>query len=136
MPVLLIRDGQESSALGEGLTAAGAQVTQIEVATRVVDAHARLSVERRLRDRQIDAIVLASSSAAEALAAGGLAVPESVPLIAIGPATAATAERLGLPRARVPDGSGVDALVAVLMADFAAASGGEVARPRACGSQD
>jgi uroporphyrinogen III methyltransferase/synthase len=137
MPVLLIRDGQEASALGEGLTAAGAEVTQIEVATRVVDAHARLGVERRLRDGQIDAIVLASSSAAEALAAARIGALHSVPFIAIGPATAATAERLGLPAARVPNGSGVNALVAELMADFAAAPAREsAARPRASGSQD
>ncbi|MSR36968.1 MAG: hypothetical protein EXR95_10085 [Gemmatimonadetes bacterium] len=62
----------------------------------------------------MDAIILPSSSAAEALVAGGLTVPAGMTLFAIGPATAATARRVGLPVARVPRGSGVDGLVAEL----------------------
>jgi uroporphyrinogen III methyltransferase/synthase len=119
LPVLVVRDGQETSALGEGLTAAGAQVTEIEVATRIVDTHARGLVERAIREDRIDAVVLPSSSAAEALTSAGVSVPASVAVIAIGPATGATAERLGLPAARVPEGAGVDGLVSELVAAFA-----------------
>jgi uroporphyrinogen III methyltransferase/synthase len=137
LPVLLIRDGQETSALGEGLTAAGAEVTQIEVATRVVDGHARPSVERALKAGRIDAVVLPSSSSAEALIAAGLTVPEAVSVIAIGPTTAATADRLGLPSASVPEGAGVDGLVAELVAALARVPAGERAeRSRASGSSD
>jgi uroporphyrinogen III methyltransferase/synthase len=137
LPVLLVRDGQETSALGEGLAAAGADVRQIEVATRIVDAHARVSIERGVSAGSVDAIVLPSSSAVEALVGGGLAVPDAVSVIAIGPATAATAGRLGLPAARVPSGAGVDALVAELVAAFAAVSPSEgTERPRASASSD
>jgi uroporphyrinogen III methyltransferase/synthase len=132
LPILLIRDGQETSALGEGLTAAGATVTQIEVATRVVDAHARSSVARALDAGRIDAVVLPSSSAAEALVGTGVTVPASVAVVAIGPATAATAGRLGL-TARLPHGAGVDALVDELVAAFARVPTGEPAG-HACAS--
>lgn len=118
LPVLLIRDGQESSALGEGFTAAGAQVTQLEVATRVVDGHARAGIQRRLRAGRIDAVVLPSSSSVEALVAAGLELSDSVAAIAIGPATEATARAHGLPAARLPEGAGVDALVAELVVGF------------------
>lgn len=116
LPVLIVRDGQEASALGEGLTAAGARVTEIEVATRVIDAHGRVGVQRALDAGAVDALVLPSSSAAEAVLAGGLVVPAGLDVIAIGQATAATAERLELPPARVPESTGVDALVAELLA--------------------
>jgi uroporphyrinogen-III synthase len=111
-PVLLVRDGQAASALGEGLEAAGASVTQIEVATRAVDERGRQSLERLILRKRLDAVVLASSSAAEALIAAGLKVPPATRVFAIGPSAAATAQRLGLPQARVPDDSGADALVA------------------------
>lgn len=139
LPVLLVRDSQEASALGEGLSAAGARVAEIEVATRVIDAHGRVGVQRSITAGQVDAIVLPSSSAAEAVAAGGLVVPDSVGVIAIGPATAATAARLGLPAARVPEGTGVDALVAELLSGFAAVprdAREASARPRVSASSD
>jgi uroporphyrinogen III methyltransferase/synthase len=137
LPVLLVRDGQETSALGEGLSAAGADVRQIEVATRVVDAHARVSVERTLDAGRVDALVLPSSSAVEAFSGGGLVVPASVAVVAIGPTTAATAERLGLPAPRVPQGAGVDALVAELVSAFAAIAPSDRAqRARASASSD
>ena len=115
-PVLLVRDGGGRSALGDGLEAAGARVTQLQVTTRAVDARGRKNVERLMAAGQLDAIVLPSSSAAEALVEGGLAVPSGVLVIAMGPSTAAAAERLSLPAAFVPDTSGVDSLVEALVA--------------------
>ena len=115
-PVLLIRDGGARSALGDGLEGAGTRVTQLQVATRTVDARGRKNAERMMAAGQLDAIVLPSSSAAEALIEGGLVVPPGVLVVAMGPSTAATAERLGLPAAVVPDTSGVDALVEALVA--------------------
>lgn len=115
-PILLIRDGGGRSALGDGLEAAGARVTQLQVATRTVDARGRKNAERMMAAGQLDAIVLPSSSAAEALVAGGLVVPSGALVMAMGPTTAAAAERLGLPAAAIPDTSGVDALVEALVA--------------------
>ena len=115
-PVLLIRDGGGRSALGDGLEAAGARVTQLQVATRTVEARGRKNVERMIAAGKLDAVVLPSSSAAEALVAGGLVVPSGVSVIAMGPSTASTAESLGLPPAVVPDASGSDALVEALVA--------------------
>jgi uroporphyrinogen-III synthase len=64
-------------------------------------------------------------------------VPAPVSVIAIGPATAATAERLGLPPARLAHAAGVDALVAELVAAFARVPAGEPAeRSRASASSD
>ena len=119
LPVLLVRDGQEPSALGDGLMAAGARVTQLEIATRVVDGRGRQQLDRLIAHGRLDAVVLPSSSAAEALVTAGFTVPSSVEVIAIGPATAATAARRGLPRTRVPGGTGVDALTRELLAHLA-----------------
>ena len=135
-PVLLVRDGQGPSALGEGLEAAGARVTQIEVAHRAVDGRGRQSIERTMAAGRLDAIVIPSSSAAEALIASGLVVAPAVRVIAIGPSTAATAERLGLPAALVPAGSGVDAMVAELVAGLGPSSAGRADSPLASASSD
>ena len=115
VPVLLVRDGQEPSALGDGLMAAGARVTQLEIATRVVDGRGRQQLDRLIARGRLDAVVLPSSSAVEALVAAGFEVPSSVEVIAIGPATAATVARCGLPRTRVAGGPGVDALTRELL---------------------
>ena len=120
-PVLFMRDGGGPSALGEGLEAAGARVTQLQVASRAIDGRGRKHVERMMAAGQLDAIVLPSSSATQALVGGGLVVPAGLRVIAIGPTTAATAERLGLPAPAVPDGPGVDALVDTLVAGLSAA---------------
>ena len=140
LPVLLLRDGHGASALGEGLTAAGAQVTQLEVASRAIDERGRGGIERALAAGQLDAIVLPSSSAAEALVAAGLSVSLTMTVIAIGPATAATAEGLGLPAARIPRRADVDALVGELVRGFAGApavaGGASSARSLASGSSD
>ena len=135
-PVLLVGDGQGPSALGEGLEAAGARVTQVVVATRSVDGRGRQSLERAMEAGRLDAIVLPSSSAAEALIASGLVVRPDVRVIAIGPSTAGTAERLGLPTALVPAGSGVDALIAELVAGLGPASADRSDRPLASASSD
>ncbi|HCR03957.1 MAG TPA: hypothetical protein DIU18_02075, partial [Gemmatimonadetes bacterium] len=45
-----------------------------------------------------------------------LVVPSGALVMAMGPTTAAAAERLGLPAAAIPDASGVDALVEELVA--------------------
>ena len=121
-PVLLVRDGGGRSALGDGLAAAGARVTQLQVATRTAHSRGRKNVERMMAAGQLDAIVLSSSSAAEALVAGGLVVPQGILVVAIGPSTAATAERLGLPAAVVPDASGADALIEELVGRLATPS--------------
>ena len=71
---------------------------------------------------RLDAIVIPSSSAAEALVASGLVVAPHVRVFAIGPSTAATAEQLGLPAARVQTGSGVDSMVAELVAGLGPAA--------------
>jgi len=121
-PVLLIRDAGGRSALGDGLEAAGARVTQLQVATRVVAARGRKNAERMMAAGQLDAIVLPSSSAAHALVEGGMVVPSGVLMVAMGPSTAATAEHLGLPAAVVPDTSGGDGLVEALVARLTTAS--------------
>mgnify|MGYP002021937750 CR=1 FL=1 len=46
----------------------------------------------------LDAVVLPSSSAAEALVSGGLSLPSGLRVFAIGPATAATRVESGIPR--------------------------------------
>ena len=124
-PVLLIRDGEGRSALGDGLAAAGARVTQVQVATRAVDTRGHKNAERMIAAGQLDAIVLPSSSAAEALAKGGLVVPPGVLVIAMGPSTAATAERLGLQAAVIPATSGVDGLMETLVARLTTPSAGD-----------
>jgi uroporphyrinogen-III synthase len=77
--------------------------------------------------------VLPSSSAAEALVAAGLVVPPDVPVIAIGPGTAATAARVGLPKAHVATGRGERGLVSELLERFAP---GSAVVPRRSASSD
>lgn len=110
-PILLVRDGQKQSALGDALTAAGAQVTQLRLARRAVDARGRRQLERVIDAERLDALVLPSSSAVEALFTAGLSIPAAVPAFAIGPSTSAAAVRRGLPSARVARCSGAQALV-------------------------
>jgi uroporphyrinogen-III synthase len=119
VPVLLVRDGQEGSALAAGLASAGARVTSLQLATRAVDGRGRQLLDRSMASGRLDAVVLPSSSAAEALVAAGLSVPERVLVIAIGPTTAATAVRLGLPQARTAAG-GEQGLVEELLSRFGA----------------
>src|SRR5690606_6012480 len=111
LPALVLSDGQGASAVGDGLTAAGARVRQLELASRAVDGRGRQPLERAIARGGLDAVVLPSSSAAEALAAAGLALPRSVDVVAIGPATAATAVRLGYASARPAEGAGARGLV-------------------------
>jgi uroporphyrinogen-III synthase len=136
LPVLLVRDGQEGSALGEGLAAAGARVAPLQLATRAIDGRGRQPLDRVMAAGRLDAVVLPSSSAAEALVAGGLTVPPSVPVIAIGPATAAAAARLGLPEAHVTKGSGERGLVGELLRRFASQGPSSGSAPRQSASSD
>lgn len=133
-PVVLLLDGQEESALADALAAAGARTHSLRLATRAVDGRGRQPLERVIAAGALDALVLPSSSAAEALVAAGLGVPPTVEMIAIGPATAATAERLGLPAARVAGPGGAQALVAELLGRFG--NPGSEAPRRAAASSD
>ena len=134
LPVLLVRDGEEPSALAAELTAAGARVAQLQVANRTIDGRGCRHLERLIAARQLDAVVLPSSSAAEALVSGGLSLPSGLRVFAIGPATAATAARLGLPTARVPQSSGADGLIADVLGVLTTTA--VVAPPRASASSD
>lgn len=134
-PILLLGDGQEHSALGDALIAAGARVVRLGLAHRAVDARGRRQLERVIEAGRLDALVLPSSSAVEALFATGLSIPTEVPTFAIGPTTADTAAQRGLPSARVARGSGATALVDELREHLAGTHPGPSRRASASSDQ-
>lgn len=109
--VLLAQADRARPLLANGLSAAGHNVTAVAAYRTVVR---ELTPDERDRLRDVDAVVLASGTAAEGyVRAGG---PSSSALVvAIGPITAAAATGLGLTVAGVADVPGPAALSSVLV---------------------
>ena len=133
--VLMLRDGQDGSGLAQGLAAAGARVLTLDLVERVLDGRGRQPLERVIAGGGLDAVVLPSSSAVEALAAVGPALPADIHVIAIGAATAETAARLGLPAAQVASG-GEAGIVDALLARFGGDAGSRRGPPRGSAASD
>jgi uroporphyrinogen-III synthase len=113
--ILLVRPENAPAELPASLRARGALVTEVS-AYRTVPAAAA----RPLRLNEVDAITLASGSAATQLAARleGQTVPEHVCIACIGPSTADVAQAAGLPVTLVAPVHTLDGLVAALARYF------------------
>ena len=113
--VLLAVADRASSLLADELRAAGHSVTSVD-AYRTIAAHPDHGVIEHA-----DAVVFASGSAVESwVAAVGVSCPAVA--VAIGPSTAATAERLGLKLSGVATDHSLDGLVTELERQFADAA--------------
>jgi uroporphyrinogen-III synthase len=109
--VLLPRAARGRDVLPRGLRERGARVAVVHAYRTEADPDAAARLVHLVLDRGVDAIPLTAGSAAAALArawtqppsevfsarSGGRTWPDDVPLVAIGPATRARAESLGLP---------------------------------------
>lgn len=99
--ILFPRSSIAGRALPDGLRAAGARVDEVEAYATRPDSEQARTLLAALRDRRVDALVLTSPSNAEALfeaaAPEDMAIPASVRIIAIGPATSARLAHLGCP---------------------------------------
>jgi uroporphyrinogen-III synthase len=119
MRVLLPQADIADSSLGEELRERGATVDSV-VAYRTVQVEPATWGIAPMR--LADAIVLASGSAARALAASFEGFGASTLLVCIGPKTAAVAREAGLPVGLVADESTADGIIRALVSHFAETS--------------
>jgi len=139
--ILLARADIARRALAEGLRLRGAEVDEVAAYRTIAEAVAPELIQRALLDAKVDAITFTSSSTAQGLLQGLVAMgrdPQAtlrgVALAAIGPITAATLRAHGLEPALVAEEYTMPGLAAALATYFAghqspaapdAGSGGE-----------
>jgi uroporphyrinogen III methyltransferase/synthase len=121
--VLLPRAKDARELIPEELGKLGARVDVLPIYENVRPERYPEAALEALRRGELDAVTLASSSAAknyEALCREQGADPKRVPCAVIGPATRRTAETLGLPVAAMPSEYTVEGLVEALEEHFRA----------------
>ena len=121
-PVLLPSADIGRNALAQGLASMGAKVERI-AAYRTTPSQGMADRAREAFESGIDAVTFTSSSTVRNLVDmlnGSKSVLQNLPLICIGPTTAATAKELGLKVALVAQEHTVEGLVSAVVEYFAA----------------
>lgn len=115
--ILFARASEGRDVLPRGLEAAGARVTVLPAYRTVPDPNAAAELARDVADRRVAAVTLTAGSGARSLAAawGGQPWPDAVPVVALGPPTAAAARAHGIPIAGTARPHTLEGLVAALV---------------------